>query len=217
MLVGVHWREVSDGISSRLAACGLDLVAPFALGAQLALVVGNSRALWPPFKAWLADGDRSRSALPHPLEAYVEAVIATAVFHAPPCTVRFAHEGPRWPPIQRLAEQAGLAWLAPSNLAIHPVFGPWISLRALITVDVPGPTTPPAPAPACTACAHACAPAFDKARRTLDPADVSSSARSAWHAWLAVRDACPTGRAHRFQADHILYGYTKDHAALGNG
>jgi hypothetical protein len=140
MLVAVHWREVSDGIASRLVAGGLDLVAPFALGAKLALVVGNTRALWPPFKAWLEGGDPTRSTLLHPLEAYVEAVIAAAVSHAPPWTVRFAHEGPPWPPIQRLAEQAGLAWLAPSNLAIHPTFGPWISLRALITVDVPGPT-----------------------------------------------------------------------------
>ena len=45
------------------------------------------------------------------------------------------------------------------------------------------------------------------ARATLDPSDPAGSARRGWHAWLAVRDACPVGREHRFQEDHIRYGY----------
>jgi hypothetical protein len=33
-------------------------------------------------------------------------------------------------------------------------------------------------------------------------------------AWLAVRDACPVGREHRFPEAMIRYGYTKDRGAL---
>lgn len=209
------WREVASAITVRLAEGGLDLVAACADGARLGLVAGNSRVLWPRFKDWLA-ADAVRRRLAHPLDACVEEVVGRAVAGVP-CTVHHAHDGPPWLPIQRLAERAGLAWLAPSNLAIHPVFGPWISLRAYIVVDEVGPSTPPAPAPACAACPHACVPAFERARRTLDAAGPAASSRASWRDWLAVRDACPVGREHRFQDDQIRYGYTKDRAVLGNG
>jgi cyanocobalamin reductase (cyanide-eliminating) / alkylcobalamin dealkylase len=207
----VGWREVTRSVASDLAAGGLDLVAPSSEDGRLALVVGNSRALWPRFKAWLA-ADRTRIELAHPLETYVEAVVGPVVVGS----IRYAHDGPPWLPIQRLAERAGLAWLAPSNLAIHPVYGPWISLRAYVVVDVAGPEVAPPPAPTCAGCPTGCMPAFEKARRTLDPEDAGSSARASWQDWLAVRDACPIGREHRFEEDHIRYGYTKDRSVFSS-
>ena len=35
-----------------------------------------------------------------------------------------------------------------------------------------------------------------------------------WRAWLAVRDACPLGREHRYPEALIHYVYTKDRAVL---
>jgi len=188
-------------VIGRLAAAGLDLAAPFPEAGKLGLVVGNTRALWPRFRAWLDGGPRG----PNPLERYVAEAVRGAVSGLA-CTVRFAHHGPPWLPIQRIAERAGLAWLAPSNLCVHPVYGPWISLRAVVVADQAAPPEP-SPAPACGACPHACLPAFERARATLDPSDPAGSARASWPAWLAVRDACPIGREHRFQEDHIRYGY----------
>jgi cyanocobalamin reductase (cyanide-eliminating) / alkylcobalamin dealkylase len=36
-----------------------------------------------------------------------------------------------------------------------------------------------------------------------------------WRAWLAVRDACPVGREHRYGDDQIAYHYAKRRDALG--
>jgi len=204
--------EVAEVVAA-LAARGLDLVARFPHGepARLALVVGNSRALWPRFRDWLA-ADAARAELAHPLETYVEAALATATAGLP-STIEYAHAGPPWPPIQRVAERAGLAWLAPSHLAVHPVLGPWISLRAIVVTQLPPPRTPTA-APACPSCSAACMPAFERARATLDASNPTASMRAAWRLWLAVRDACPLGREHRFQEDHLAYGYTNDRKIL---
>ncbi|HKA89628.1 MAG TPA: hypothetical protein VKE22_18315 [Haliangiales bacterium] len=196
-----------ERIAAGLRAAGIDLVGAFSDGDRLVMVAGNGRALWPPFLAWLAE-DPARPESPHPLQAYVEEATRRAVAGVD-CEVRFAHDGPPFVPIQRLAERAGLAWLAPSNLSIHPVVGPWLSLRAVIVADDGEPVVP-APPPPCAACPSACLPAFERARAARDPV----AAQTAWPTWLAVRDACPIGREHRFQEDHIRYGYTKDREIL---
>jgi hypothetical protein len=38
--------------------------------------------------------------------------------------------------------------------------------------------------------------------------------RPRWHAWLAVRDACPVGRAHRYDDDQLRYHYAGERDAL---
>ena len=105
-------------------------------------------------------------------------------------------------PIDRPGRNAASTSAAPSNLSIHAVLGPWISLRAVIVADVEPVDEPPPPLP-CAACPRACVPAFERARDQTD-----------WRTWLAVRDACPIGREHRFQEDHLRYGYTKDRDIL---
>ncbi len=202
-----------EKIAALLAPAGIDLHGAFPDGDALVLVAGNGGGMWPRFLAWLA-ADPARVAAPHPLEAYVEEATRRAVAGITG-EVRFAHDGPPFPPIQRLAERAGLAWLAPSRLSIHPVLGPWLSLRA--TIRLPrndDDAAAPPPPPPCDACPAACVPAFERARAGLDPAAPAASMRADWRAWLAVRDACPRGRAHRFDEAHILYGYTGDREVL---
>jgi methylmalonic aciduria homocystinuria type C protein len=117
--------------------------------------------------------------------------------------VRFAHI-PEYLPIQRTAEQAGLARLSRTHLSIHPVYGPWIGLRALATFEMEGPPTPPLPADPCEGCATRCQAALDAAVAARD-----------WRLWLAVRDACNVGRDWRYSEDQIAYHYTKMLAAGG--
>jgi methylmalonic aciduria homocystinuria type C protein len=166
----------------------------------LALVIGNTRALWPTvLDALLADaallGD------PHPIDRYTERSIAAALAavstdHA----IRWAHQPP-FVPIQRLAERAGLARLAPSRISTHPRFGPWIALRAVAVLDADGPLGPPPRLPSpCDACAHACEPALARALGAADD----------WRLWVAVRDSCPLGAEHRYSEEQIHYHYTKD-------
>ena len=229
------WAEITAELRVRCAPAGLDLVQPFAAvwynasidaafrlpdfgrGRALGLLIGNTRALWGPFVEDL----RARPALlddADPLDRYATGVITRAL---EPLSVRWLLRGASEPPprrvgMQRLAQVSGLAHLAPSNLCVHPVFGPWIGLRAAVVIDVDGPegeaVEPPSP---CDDCAERCVSAFERAmtasgNRARDQGDIERS----WSLWLAVRDACPVGREHRYGEEQIRYHYTKDREIL---
>jgi methylmalonic aciduria homocystinuria type C protein len=178
----------------------------------MVVVVGNTAALWPVLDARL----RAIAApVADPVDEHVVGVVdaaARAAFGAALVDVRYAHEPPpRRVAIQQLADVAGLAWLAPSHLCVHPTFGPWIALRAAVVVDR-HPTAVGAPlAPTCD-CATECLPVLDAALAAGEPTD-RRQLRERWELWLAVRDACPVGRAHRYDEAQIRYHYTGERPA----
>lgn len=192
-----------------LAEAGFDLVHPFdahviAREPGLAALadparpcgwlVGNTRALWPRFLAARAT-DPELAASRDPIECYVERTCA----QISDARVLYAHRrySGTFLPFQRLAVAAGLGTLSPSQLVIHPVYGPWFALRAVV-LTAGTPTTRVLPPPACD-CADRCAAAFARAREV----------HATWRDWLAVRDACCVGREHRYADDQIEYHYTK--------
>ena len=233
--------ELVATLGARLAPAGLDLVRaldarwydaavapeyrlprPGGRDARLAVVVGSSRAFWDPFVAWLA-AEPSRLDAPDPIDRYaVEAVHGALADVAVPHEARFSFEAPpRRVAMQRLADVAGLASLTPAMLCVHPSFGPWIALRAVVLFDVAPPPGPaPAMALACHDCAERCAPALARAqeavlareRRAADEVERAGGDPVApdWTLWLAVRDACPVGREHRYPDAYLRYVYTKD-------
>jgi hypothetical protein len=155
---------------AQLAAAGLDLAHAFDAHAAAAapgwgclappapprgLLVGNTRALWAPFSAARARGELA--GLADPLDRYTERAIAAAF---PGARVYFAHRdyGGHYLPFQRLAVATGLGALSPGRLVIHPVFGPWFALRAVVVV--PGLAPVRAPVPRACACTGACERAF---------------------------------------------------------
>lgn len=217
-------NDLAHALASRCDAGGLDLAARLQVGwyndavephlrlpdfgnpRSLAVLIGNSRALWPR----LLDTMRADPRLcndPDPVEAYTmrrvrQAAVSLQVAHQ----IHWAHVVDPHPiAIQRLAHVVGLAYLAPSNLSVHPTYGPWIALRAVVVLDVPAPPEqPPVMTSPCDDCEHACLAAFRRA--IAEPGD--------WRRWLEIRDACPTGRAYRYDERQIVYHYTKDHDAL---
>lgn len=175
-------------VAAALAARGLDLCAPCEGG----LLVGNTRALWDVFT-------RSRREEEDPLDRYVERAVRE-VF--PSAVIRWAHVPPFFP-IQQVARDAGLAWLSDSHLSVHPIYGPWIALRAVVEGDF-GAVAPPI-APPCD-CARGCGPAFARACAAgvpREPRDLIDT----WKLWLAVRDACPVGREHRYSDEQLRHHY----------
>ena len=212
-------------LGNRLAPRGLDLLAPLAVGwynaavpdefhlpcaeDRLAVVVGNTRALWPRFLA----AYRTRpdlAASPDPLDLYVEGFLWEALEGLPEVLdLRFAHEPPpRRVAIQRAAELAGLAWLSPAHLSVHPRYGPWIALRALVVFDLSGPEGPPKLAPPCADCRGSCQMALQKALQAgWNPAGDQSL-------WIAVREACARGRRSRYPEDAVRYHYYHDRSVL---
>jgi hypothetical protein len=191
-----------------LAAAGFDLVHPFDAQAaarepglellagpeRRGLLIGNSRALWAPFAAALPAlaGERD------PLERYTERAIEAAF---PGARILHGHRryGGAFVPLQRLAVATGLGALAPSQLVIHPVYGPWFAMRAVVLVDgEPPPARLPVAQP-CT-CDARCTAALDLA--------LAARGADSWRAWLAVRDACSL-RDQRYSDEQIRYHYLR--------
>jgi methylmalonic aciduria homocystinuria type C protein len=200
---------------------GLDIWHPFdarAVAEELALprladrerpvgiLIGNTRALWAPLLAARA-ADPELASHRNPIQRYTESVIdrEASALGAIAYYSHHRYDG-AYLPFQRIASAAGLAWLAPTHLLVHPTYGTWFALRAvLLAPGTPPPVAPPV-APPCV-CDAACRDAYDAAVRAIgDPSD--------WTPWLALRDACPVGRQHRYGDNQIRYHYTKDKSAL---
>jgi methylmalonic aciduria homocystinuria type C protein len=179
----VHRFPWLSELVARCQTSGLDLVQPFGLAAfhasnspelhletfgrenPLAIVLGNTRAMWPIFLEAVA-ATPQLAASEHPLDDYVASVIARALEPAPTRhVVHFSHRrSPRVIAIQRIADAAGLAELGPAHLSVHPVHGPWIGLRAVIVFDLDfGVGEAPPPVSHCAGCAKPCVAALDRA------------------------------------------------------
>jgi methylmalonic aciduria homocystinuria type C protein len=195
---GMVW-EMSTG-THLLAAAGLDIAHAFDARAvdwlagreRCGLLIGNTRALWPVFCE--AMRDPALAAHEHPLDHYVEQTIERAF---PAARVFYSHRryGEAYLPFQQLAVATGLGALSEGGLVIHPVYGPWLALRAVILVD-----DEPVSRSPCEKPCHCDATCSTALARALDGGD--------WRAWLAVRDAC-TLREHRYSDEQIRYHYTK--------
>jgi hypothetical protein len=178
---------------AQIAAAGFDIahafdaaLVPRLSGGRLGVLIGNTRALWPHFEA-------ARRAEPDPLERYTERTIEAAF---PAASVFYAHRKYEdgFIPFQRIAIAAGLGALAPSRLVVHPIYGPWFALRAVVVLDGDPPARAPIAQPC--RCEAACTAALDAA--LADPFNAD--------AWLAVRDSC-TLRDHRYDEAQIRYHY----------
>jgi len=209
---------VDARVSTELAQAGLDIVQPFpahAIARELGLsqlhvddlpvglLIGNTRALWAHLARARAS-DAAYTADANPIETHVERVCRHLA--RPHARVLFAHaqyDG-AFLPFQRIAVAAGLAALAPTQLAIHPIYGPWFALRAVILCEGEAPRRAPRVTLPCDCATAGCNALFERAKETPDD----------WRAWLAMRDACPIGKAWRYPDDQIAYHYTKDRSYL---
>ncbi|KAI7840304.1 hypothetical protein COHA_006086 [Chlorella ohadii] len=188
--------ELVERLASALARSGIDVVTPLALSwyndsipaelgacipargaageGALAVLVGNSRALWEPFLDACATEDLLDS--DNPLDLYLQRAVCGSLESAAPGLqhrIYWSHRrtddlvpGPGVQPgaagasehvaFQRMAHHAGLAYLdESSHLCLHPRFGPWFSLRCVIIFDnipwgKPQPRELPNPLPAAT-------------------------------------------------------------------
>lgn len=207
-------RDAGFGITASLPWAEALAVAP-ALGAEAdtatsCLLVGNTRDLWPRFVASY-QADASLRASRDPFDQFVEAQLQRC---AGDRAIKYAHRSYAhgFLPMQRLAVAAGLGVLAGTQLVIHPVCGPWISLRAVILLTpTDAVVSPIAAAPACEppTCNHRCEPLFQLAKQR--------GAAAHWRDWLAPRTACSVGSNWRFSDEQIIYHYTKDVRVIGTG
>ena len=223
------WQDLFERFAQGGAEVGLDLAHAFDVGAYnstvttpaklrdfghahaLGILVGNTRLLWPRFKRALAE-DAKLVAEKHPLDHYVmQQLTRLASASGRAFELIFSHvTQPAAFPLQRLAEAVGFAALSPSHLSIHLLHGPWFALRAVLVVDVAGPTAPVPPLERpCDGCSAPCVPALQRALAlSSEPLGGASIARHAAE-WIAVRDACPQGRGSRYGDEQLRYHYEK--------
>lgn len=226
----VSWREIRAQVEEQSRSLGFDLVGALPIGAynrmvdenariadlgdakNLALVIANTKTLWPVFVQYLRQNPEFLNR-PDPLDRYVESCISAMFAELPVrAQLRWAHKPePAHVSMQTLAQLAGIGFRNDSHLVVHPVYGQWVALRAVAVLPVHGPgeafewTAPP-----CTACSTGCRPAFAAAMAGEGYPRGHTTVRENWMSWVAIRDACPLGKAHRYSEEQIRYHYTKD-------
>lgn len=180
-------------------------------------LIGNSRAAWPRFIAALDCNLASGAPLrthPHPFDTWTTLRLTSALAPASAYrhALRFAYSGPpNHFAALHLAEAAGLAHRGPAGLGVHPTFGTWFGLRAALAIDLPWREATPAP-DLCSPCPAPCKAALDAALSASTGG--GHPVRDHWRPWLAVRDACPVGREHRYTDAQIRWHYAHDPSAL---
>ena len=205
-----------------------------AAASALVVLIGNSASVWRPFLNACAH-DASLLTDPHPLQCYLQRNIETALstnttsyrVYWSHCTAELVSGGRGYVAMQRMAECSGLAYLDhTSHLSIHPVFGPWFSLRCAIVMDDvyfcdsnesgTSPSLPPLPPPPRLVCPldDATVAAVKEAACIAFEGQSGIEKNKKWQKWLAVRDAVGAEHPHRYCERQIVYHYTGDRDAL---
>jgi len=184
-------------------------------GARTAIVVASGgRSLWSAFAA----SPEFRGG-PDPLDAYTRRVVTgatrTLATGGAPSRALFAFErrGGAYADFVALGAAAGLGAPSRLGLLVHPVVGPWLSLRAVVLTEASWPAErPQAPAgfDPCAGCPAPCeaacpgralaAAGFDGAacgrQRARDPACAAS---------CAARRACVLGPEHAYAPEALAH------------
>jgi hypothetical protein len=211
-LVGTASLAAYDAAVPRDHALG-----PIAPEARTAVVIGNGGgAFWHAFETYCAAHPAHR-ALADPLDAFTRLAVEEAVgsllvlpgtrllypFRFPDDPVSFMH----------LAECAGLGRRSLTGVLVHPVFGPWIALRAAVLLPAELHASRPAdgfdPCPTCVerSCIAAC-PAGAVTGRGWDIPLCASHRGAAVDGCASrchARFECVLGREHRYPADALAY------------
>lgn len=232
----VRWVSA---LTARLAAFGLNAwgvadgqpyqsVLP---GCRSVLVFGSGGpALWQHFVAWLRADPARLSGEQHPLDAFIQRSLEAAD-PAPETSrrwVRCAADETCFVDFRPLARDAGLGWSSRLGLLLHPVYGPWMGLRAACFTTEALPVTGAAPGDGpCAGCAAPCvtvcpaeavrAEGFDIVRCAAWRAPEHEGGRGGCPTSCGARNACPEGAAWRYPdlEQHYHDNRRTGRAALG--
>jgi methylmalonic aciduria homocystinuria type C protein len=234
------WQQARDVLSERLAPLGFEVLGAVAsdvynasledklasyrialaehTGPSVALVVGNTRRLWPLFLEAFATTSLADEL--NPLDAYSRRHIGAAADRLGSelgviSSVRFSFDPPpNTVAIQRLTALAGAAEVSPIGLCVHPDYGPWFSLRAAVVLGIAGPGASTSAA-TCSGCTSKPCLGPREQVMALGAAGFSRELLAEhWQTWLAMRDACPIGRAERYSDPQVRYHYLKERSLL---
>lgn len=175
-------------------------------GAESVLVVANAgRTLWPLFSA------SPEAALPEdPLDRYTRRVIDEAARPAAAFALYNEQRDDQYLPLVALAQHAGLGTPGRVGVLLHPEYGPWLSLRAVVFVREELAREEPAPFDPCTGCPAPCADACHGRVVGADGVDVEACYQTrltlpACATACDARSACVIGPEHAFSREQIAH------------
>ncbi|MFQ5699101.1 MAG: hypothetical protein ACE5IL_12545 [Myxococcota bacterium] len=172
------------------------------------VIASAGRTLWSRFR------DSPEFALEDdPLDRYSARVVREAAGRCEPSAgtaLYFEQRGGRYLPLVELAERAGVGRSGRMGLLLHPVYGPWISIRALLYVtDATAPRSPDpfAPCAGCPApCASAChGDAIGPCSIDVERCYAARLKRAPCREACDARSACVIGQEHAFSREQIAH------------
>ena len=149
----------------------------------------------------------------HALDAFTRGVVEAAAAHegragfGASCAFYWEQRGGRFLDFPGLAVRAGLGARSRLSLILHPEFGPWLAVRALLfTTRALLPTEPDPSFDPCTGCAAPCSEACPGAALPAAGFDLAACLATtegtpACRTGCGARRACVVGPAHRYDAD----------------
>ena len=190
------------------------------------VVLGTAgRAFWPEFR-------RQGDPLPEPVDPQtVEELVRGSVHTVADELAQLGHRCVVADPRRRqlnfghLAEAAGFGIVSPvSGLLLHPVYGPWLRVRAALLVegnpfgDIPDASMTDRFKPCCTChkpCVSACPPAVHDGEGHSDRSRCASHRNAGGcDAGCHSRMACPIGSEHADEAGLPLHVHTVDQRTM---
>lgn len=204
-LVGVADGDAARSVAAPRAPLPAD-PAPVLEGAASVLVVASGgSAFWERLQT-----EAELRGLEHPIDALGQRLIGAALPALPAGARLLTQAEADTLDLRRLAALAGVGWVSPVlELLLHPEYGPWVSIRGVVTLPVRlqptvlasrpwdpcGPCAKPC-LDACPVSAYGRGHAFDVERcarhRLADEPSGPCASR------CASRDACVVGPEHRY-------------------
>jgi hypothetical protein len=177
-----------------------------------AFLVGNTRQFWPVFIEFLSENPDWLDA-EDPIDRYTEKQIGTTVDTIEPKTeIIWAHRAePDFFPMRKVAEEAEFAAGSPCEMSIHPDYGLWFGLRAVVVLDRRVELISEKMSSEQKPCIECHEPCVTQLNIALDKEDAT------WRDWARVRLSCPASPEAQYADNELMYHYLKDRRYLRRG
>jgi NAD-dependent dihydropyrimidine dehydrogenase PreA subunit len=198
--------------------------------AKTLIVIGNGGGqFWQGFRAYCDEHPAFLNEREHPLDDYTVEITEkalTPILMQANAQYRYLYPFRFWSePVSfmHLARAAGLAGPSILGVTIHPVYGPWMALRAAVLINSELHTEPSAagfdPCPTCAerACISACPAKAISVEKNWDiPTCVQHRLRVTTDCvdYCRARFDCVYGREHRYPFDELQYHQRQSFAEM---
>ena len=189
----------------------------FDSSASCGILVGNTRTAWHPFLLWLNQQPDWKT-ITNPFNDFSEHIIQTQSKHTfTNAHILWTHETESYIiPAQKIAHESGLAFRSAGQFNIHPQFGAWFALRALVLLCESSPKKTQVHNPSSDDIEKQAFKIFQNLYENLQNNTDIKTMQYHWEEWLALRDLYEIGKEYRYTEAQIQYHYTHNKQILNS-